>query len=163
MILDIRLDVRLGIHLKGHQKLTWLFGSEDLCSSILDPWHFIKVSKKESSGSCSPQLLFDAAADSCCNTSDCLAPISPGKKGTLTLGFCCCCCWLCCCCCWLWWPWLALIMSITPMGLDLGLEWFWKIENDWIFKKVIDVKVAKYNCFPRMSLVFWYTNGLHLC
>ena len=99
----------------------WLLGNDDLCSSIREPWHFIKVSKKESSGNCSP-LFFEAAADNCCSTSDCLLCISPGKKGTFELAAGLDAAWGCC---WLWWwgcPWLVLIISRrSPFcrGLDL--------------------------------------------
>ncbi len=95
----------------------WLFGNEDLCSSIREPWHFIKVSKNESSGNCSP-LFLAAATDSCWSTSDCLLCISPGRKGMLELAAgldAACCCWWGC-------PWLALIMSRRSpfcLGLDL--------------------------------------------
>ena len=91
----------------------WLLGKDDLCSSILDPWHFINVSKNESSGSCSPPLEAAVTADSCCRTSDCLLCISPGRNGTLEAGL-----------AWLpalawWWAPIMSRRSLTCFAFDL--------------------------------------------
>ncbi len=52
------------------------WGSDDLCSSIRDPWHFISISKKDSSGNWSS---FAVATLNLCKISGCLALFKPGK------------------------------------------------------------------------------------
>ena len=51
-------------------------GKEDLCSSIRDPWHFMSISKNDSSGNWSS---FDVATLNLCNISGCLALLRPGN------------------------------------------------------------------------------------
>ena len=82
----------------------WLeAGREDLCSSIRDPWHFISISKKDSSGNWSSLAV---ATLSLCRISGCLALLRPGRtcmapgRGACDPGWpmrsks----CWGCCCC-----------------------------------------------------------------
>ena len=56
------------------------FGKDDLCSSILAPWHFISISKNESSGKWSMLFPLPAPTDNRCSISGCLACIKPEVK-----------------------------------------------------------------------------------
>ena len=49
-------------------------GKDDLCSSILDPWHFMSISKKDSSGNWS---FAEVATLNRCKISGCFALFRP--------------------------------------------------------------------------------------